>query len=144
MVPGLPENTNQDAQIPYINLHKTIHIIGPQHSWITSCRWKILFSICSWLNLGMWNMGIGKIIYIFIEKYPHIKWPTQFKLVLFKGQLEQKTDLFFLMYEGMFKVRKSQDLRSGTLWFISGGTRGEIGRLRLDWVWEGLERSIKG
>ena len=49
----VPEST--DGQVPYIKRRRTLHIVGPPHSWTPIYRSKILFSNCSLLNPRMWK-----------------------------------------------------------------------------------------
>lgn len=75
-----------DAPVSSIKWHKTMHPVSPPHSWIPKYRLEILFLTKGWLNTQMQNLGIHRTT-VFIEKSPHISGPTEFKPVLFKGQL---------------------------------------------------------
>lgn len=62
-------------------------IASSPHLWNPNHGSKILFSICSWLNLRIGNPGIqrAKCIFIFLKIHRLVN--TQFKPMFFKVQL---------------------------------------------------------
>lgn len=70
----LPNSVN--VQVPYIKWCKTMHTVSPWLLRIYKYRWKILFSICNWLNPQIRNRGIQRAGYLFIEKNLRIGEPT--------------------------------------------------------------------
>lgn len=56
-----------DAQVSHVKWYRSVHTVVPSHLWADNSR--------------------SKTVQVFIEKGPHIRGPTQFKPMSFKGQL---------------------------------------------------------
>lgn len=83
--PRIPKSAN--APVLYIKRHRTMHIVGLSYSWITNCGLSTVFDPRLVESTDFKPINMESWLYIFTEKNSLVSGLSQFRPMLFKGQL---------------------------------------------------------